>query len=233
MAEGAERLVPHNRKRKLAAESANDEVALSSDRENTKSGRWSLAHSLAVQVKMDSCVLESELHAVQHVPAKGRGKPVQLIPIRFAFKNKLARDDRLLLAFDLFRAYAKIHWYAKSRRRRRSPRADRARRDDGANIGPVSRGGRKRIEKITALLSSPTPPDLVLNRHCAECEFQVRCRENPIEKDDLSLQSGMTQKVRERRHGIGIFTVTNFPPPFTLVADPENCETSRRSVSTR
>lgn len=30
----------------LAAESANDEVALSSDRENTKSGGWSLAHGL-------------------------------------------------------------------------------------------------------------------------------------------------------------------------------------------
>ena len=31
---------------------------------------------------------------------------------------------------------------------------------------------RKRLEKIAALLSSPAPPDLVLNRHCAECEFQ-------------------------------------------------------------
>src|ERR1700693_2520780 len=37
---------------------------------------------------------------------------------------------------------------------------------------------RQCIEKITALLSSLTPPDLVLNRHCAECEFQARCRKN-------------------------------------------------------
>ena len=82
----------------LAAESANDEVALSSHRENSKSG----GGSLAVQVKMHSCVLDSELHAVERVPAKGRGKPVQLIPIRFAFKNKPAKDDRLLLGFDAF-----------------------------------------------------------------------------------------------------------------------------------
>ena len=31
------------------------------------------------------------------------------------------------------------------------------------------------IERIATLLSSPTPPDLVLNRHCGECEFQTRC----------------------------------------------------------
>ena len=82
----------------LAAESVNDEVALSSHRENSKSS----GGSLAVQVKMHSCVLDSELHAVERVPAKGRGKPVRLIPIRFAFKNKLAKDDRLLLGFDAF-----------------------------------------------------------------------------------------------------------------------------------
>ena len=87
---------------RLVTESANDEVTLSSDRENTKLGRWCLAPGLAVQVKFDSCVLENELHAVERVPAKGRERPVQFIPIRFAFKNKLARVDKLLLAFDAF-----------------------------------------------------------------------------------------------------------------------------------
>jgi hypothetical protein len=61
------------KREQLAAESANDEVALSSDRQNTKSDGWSLASDLAVEVKMDSCVLESELHAVQRLPAEGRG----------------------------------------------------------------------------------------------------------------------------------------------------------------
>lgn len=35
-------------------------------------------------------------------------------------------------------------------------------------------------------------PDLVLNRHCAECEFQSRCRKLAVEKDDLSLLAGMS-----------------------------------------
>jgi hypothetical protein len=45
-------------------------------------------------------VLESSLHAVERVPSEGRGKPAQFVPIRFVFRNKLTKDDRLLLAFD-------------------------------------------------------------------------------------------------------------------------------------
>ena len=32
----------------------------------------------------------------------------------------------------------------------------------------------KLVAKAVALLASPSPPDLVLNRHCGECEFQGR-----------------------------------------------------------
>jgi hypothetical protein len=58
--------------------------------------RW-LASSLALQVQMDSCALESELHALQRVPAKSRARPTEFIPIRFVFTNKLNKDDKLLL----------------------------------------------------------------------------------------------------------------------------------------
>jgi len=65
---------------------------------------------------------------------------------------------------------------------------------------------RKRFGKITALLVSLTPPDLVLNRHCAECEFQARCRKHAVEKDDLSLPAGMSAKERQKLRSKGIFT---------------------------
>lgn len=60
------------------------------------------------------------------------------------------------------------------------------------------------IEKTATLLSSPLPPDLILNRHCAECEFQTRCRQKAVEKDDLSLLALMTEKERKRFHSKGI-----------------------------
>jgi hypothetical protein len=50
--------------------------------------------------------------------------------------------------------------------------------DDHASLkvktSAVTSEVRKRIENIGALLANPWPPDLVLNRHCAECEFQAR-----------------------------------------------------------
>jgi hypothetical protein len=45
-------------------------------------------------------MLESRLHAVERVASEGRGKAAQFIPIRFIHRNKLTRDDRLLVAFD-------------------------------------------------------------------------------------------------------------------------------------
>ncbi len=44
--------------------------------------------------------VETRLHGVERVPSEGRGKAAQFIPIRFIFRNKLTKDDKLLLAFD-------------------------------------------------------------------------------------------------------------------------------------
>src|SRR6266852_3522164 len=85
---------------RLFAASPNDQVAHSPDAGIVRAAKWRLASSVTLQVKTDSCVLESELHAVERLPAESRGKPAQFIPIRFVFSNKLSQDDKLLLAFD-------------------------------------------------------------------------------------------------------------------------------------
>jgi hypothetical protein len=61
--------------RRLVAESPDEEVVISPDMKDLKDAKWRLAFSLAVQAQMNSCVLESELHALERVPAEGRGKP--------------------------------------------------------------------------------------------------------------------------------------------------------------
>ena len=71
-------------------------------------------------------------------------------------------------------------------------------------IGPIWR----RIKDVTALLANTSPPDFVLNRHCPQCEFQLRCRKEAVDRDELTLLSGMTEKQRKRLHERGIFTVT-------------------------
>ena len=168
------------------------------------------------------------LHAVERVPSAGRGKPTQFIPIRFIFTNKLSKDDRLLLGFDalvLSEALGRdiavgqiIHG------------------EDHATLkvktSALASEVQTRLEKIAALLSSPTPPDLVLNPHCAECEFQIRCRQEAIEKDDLSLLAGMSEKEREKLHSKGIFTVTQLSYAFRPRRRPKRLRDKREKYHT-
>jgi hypothetical protein len=107
--------------------------------------------------------LESELHALERVPAEGLSKPTQFIPIRFAFTNKLSKDDKLLLAFDAF---------ALSKSLGREVSVGRIiHGDDHAALkvktSAMTSEVQKRILKIARLLANATPPELVLNHHCA------------------------------------------------------------------
>ena len=208
---------------RLVAESPNDKVVLSPAMENVKAATWRLASSLEVQAHMDSCVLESELHAVERVPAEGRGKLAQFIPIRFVFTNKLDKDGKLLLAFDAFTLSKSLG--------REISLGKIIHGDDHATLKvktlALTSKVRKRIEKIAALLANPTPPDFVLNRHCAECEFQARCRQKAVVMDDLSLLPNMPEKERKKLHSKGIFTVTQLSYTFRPRRRPKKLRDKR------
>jgi predicted RecB family nuclease len=152
--------------------------------------------------------------------AKGRGKPAQFVPIRFVFRNKLTKDDRLLLAYDalvLSQVLGRAVGLGKI-----------IHGDDHATLkvktSALTSELRKRINKLAAMLSSPAPPDLVLNRHCAECEFQGRCRKIAVEKDDLSLLAGVSAKERERHRSKGIFTVNQLSYTFRPRRTPKRAK---------
>ena len=55
---------------RLFAALPNDQVVHSPDAENLRVAKWRLASSVAVQVKMDSCILESELTQSSACPPK-------------------------------------------------------------------------------------------------------------------------------------------------------------------
>jgi len=195
---------------RLVAATPSDEVALIPHVENAKTASWRTAVNLTAQTKMESDILESEIHMVERVPATGRGKAAQFIPIRFVFTNKLGKDDKLRLAFDAAVLSKEL--------KRDIPLGKIIHGDDHATLqvktsalaGEVS----KCLGKLATLISNPTPPDLVLNRHCAECEFQSRCRKIAVEKDDLSLLAGMSAKERQKLRSKGIFTITQLSYTF-------------------
>jgi predicted RecB family nuclease len=173
---------------------------------NSKDVTW----CIATDVRWRTRELESRLQAVERIPSEGHGRPAQFIPYRFEFANKLAKEHKLLLAFDALLLSEVL--------------------GREVNLGKIVHGDshatlkvkipafasevRKRIKEVTALLASNSPPDLVLNRHCGQCEFKTRCSKQAREKDELSQLSGISEKDRKRLHSKGIFTVTQLSYTF-------------------
>ena len=180
--------------------------------------------------------LESSIHAVERIQSQNSKEDSEIIPIRFIFTNKLTSGDKMLLAFDalvlseMFRQEISVGRIIHG--------------DNGTTlkvkITVLSRQVRKQIGKIDKMLSLNAPPDLVLNRHCTECEFQIQCREKTIAKDDLSLLSGMSEEQRKKLNGKGIFTVTQLSYTFRprrrskrLAANPEKYHHSLKALAIR
>ena len=173
---------------------------------NLKGSKWQLAVNLVVSAKN----LESSLHAVVRVQSQGRDKPKQFIPIRFVFSNKITRDDKVLMAFD---ALVLSEMLGRGISLGRIIHGDNYTKLKLRTL-PLAKEVQKLILKIEAVLSSHSPPDLALNRHCVECEFQARCRQKAIEKDDLSLLGGITEQDRKKFNSKGIFTTTQLSYTF-------------------
>ena len=190
----------------------------------------------ATDVRLRTHDLESRLLAIEKVPSEGRGRAIQFIPYHFAFENQLTKNDALSLAFDaliLSRAVGRdvslgkiVHGDRYTTRKVKPP--------------SLRNQVQKRIKGITALLTANSPPDLLLNRHCGQCEFHSRCRQHAMEKDELSLLSGMSEKERKRLHARGIFTVTQLSYSFRprrrrrgLRNKPEKFHHSLRALAIR
>ncbi|MFH0957521.1 MAG: hypothetical protein V1897_02355, partial [Pseudomonadota bacterium] len=183
-----------------------EHVALPSAPVDIKTASWRLA--IGIVAKKES--LESHLHAVEQLPSHGQDKPVQFIPIRFVFANKLTKSDKLLLTFDALVLSEMIGREITHGKIIHGNGYAAFKVKTSVLTGEV----RKLTGKIVKMLKDKLPPDLILNRHCPECKYQDRCRQKAIEKDDLSLLTGMAEKERKKLNSKGIFTVTQLSYTF-------------------
>ena len=184
-----------------------------------KEAKWRFAIEVAVKTEK----LESRIHAVERVPSEGRGKPAQFIPVSFLSSNKLTRNDKLLTAFDCLVLSEGVG--------REVGIGKIIHGDDHATVKVKTSllGGhvRKVVETITAILSNTSSPDLILNRHCPECEFRDRCRQKAVEKDDLSLLAGMKSDEHRDFNQKGIFTVSQLSYTFRPRRRPKHLRDKR------
>jgi predicted RecB family nuclease len=159
---------------------------------------------IAIDVRLQTNDLDSCLHAVE-METSG-----QFIPYRFDAAKKNTNRHKLLIAFDTLLLSEAVGCPIRFGKMIHG--------DDHITltVGTAGLAGevRKQIKEITALLARKSPPDLILNRHCSQCEFQARCYRQGLEKDELSLLSGMSEKERKKLHAKGIFTVTQLSYTF-------------------
>lgn len=155
--------------------------------------------------------VRAHLHGVE-LARSARAKDESVyVPIRFVSTERISTADKLLLAFDAF-VFSRTCGSAL-------PRLGKLihGREYATTTVPLTALYAK-VQSVVAAIAaqhaSPTPPPLVLNKHCAECQYASRCRQISTQADDLSLLAKMSAKDRQKYHEKGIFTVTQLSYTF-------------------
>jgi predicted RecB family nuclease len=194
------------RKRFLAMFPENERAIAPPLSRHAKDSMW----RVATDVRLQTNRLASSLQGIERMPSERRNQRIQFIPYRFQVTNKITKNHKLSLAFDALVLSEATGCDAS---------LGKIIHGDGyvtfrVKLSPLVREVRKRIADIAVLLTRETPPDLVLNRHCNQCEFQSRCRKLATEKDELSLLSGLSERERKKLHDRGLFTITQLSYTF-------------------
>ena len=132
------------------------------------------------------------------------------IPVLFQANNKITKEDLNLLGYNgvvigtyqgRIPEYAKIVYGTQFSQKK-------------VELKRYIQIAKKNSEEIKQIIDGHIEPCFILNSHCQICEFRNLCKNDAIEKDDLSLLSGMTEKEIVRQKKKGIFTVTQYSYTF-------------------
>jgi predicted RecB family nuclease len=134
------------------------------------------------------------------------------IPVLFLHTEKISKPDKLLLAFSGL-VLARLQ-------------------GGDVTFGTIVRGEQLALSKVQLTTLFPTVdqvvqeltdigsgnnlPPLRLNEHCSLCEFKEQCHAAAVERDDLSLLRGLSDKEVSKINKRGIFTVTQYSYTFRL-----------------
>jgi predicted RecB family nuclease len=150
------------------------------------------------------------LDAVVRSAPRGAAPGGACAPVLFSPHERIAADDRLRLAFGSSLLARVLGTQPETGRIVHGPQF----RPTRVSLPTLSGAARAAVDQIRAIRESNTPPPLLLNRHCPECEFRQSCRAAAVAKDDLSLLRGLSPKEIAGLQGRGVFTVTQYAHTF-------------------
>lgn len=149
-----------------------------------------------------SCVQpkrEREDHATRNA-ASGH----DYVPVLFSAREKKDPSDNLLICFGALAIWQVIGTLPEIGKLIHGE----CHRSKTVRIADYVVRAQQIIDDIRLIDGGEEPPRLVLNKHCAVCDFQTRCRGISIERDDLSLLTAISPKERKKYNEKGIFTIT-------------------------
>jgi predicted RecB family nuclease len=145
---------------------------------------------------------------------KKRGKSAlgsfHYIPVLFIHREKVKKEEKLLLAFLA---------YVLGKRQGRYPEFGKIIYGQQFQVSkvrphPLEHKVRTILGQIRGFKDKKKQPQLILNDHCQVCEFRNHCEKEALAKDDLSLLRGMKEKDIQAHNSRGIFTVTQLSHTF-------------------
>jgi len=162
--------------------------------------------SLILDVTVEIGDFEFHFDALKRCSGTALSDEPQYMPVLFHYGNAVPASQQLLLAFGGFVLHLLGEHY---------PTTGIVVYGAGCSMRSVQLTPKYRtVELIAAALASKQPLPLILNRNCANCEFQSRCFAEAKKQDNLTLLNKMTEKAVRQYARKGIFTVTQLSYTF-------------------
>ena len=165
-------------------------------------------HLVDVTAKTDT--LEFHFDALSKVDGVSRLGSFHYIPILFHEGSTVRKEQRILLELSSLvleqlagrRPKTGIIYYGNECR------------STQARLDAHLKKGSRLLSELVMMASSQSPPRLLLTRHCNICEFRLRCLQQALDEDSLSLLRGIGEKEINRYARKGLLTLTQLAHTF-------------------
>jgi predicted RecB family nuclease len=157
----------------------------------------------------DECV-SLAFDGLQRVPGSSKLGDFHYVPVLFCGGREVHKQQRTLLD---------VYGFFLSRLQGRTPGSGiiwhgQECRATQVRLNPDPRKTERLLEELCQIQIAPASPRLVLNDHCAVCEFRQQCHEQAVQEDNISLLRGMKEKEVKAYARKGILTVAQLSHTF-------------------
>ncbi len=147
---------------------------------------------------------------LKRIPGPSKLGDFHYVPVLFSESRQIRKQQRALL---------EVYGLLLSRLQGRMPGFGilwhgRECRPTRVRLGTDPRKAGRLLEELRQMRGGEAPPRLVLNDHCAICEFRQRCHQQAVQEDNISLLRGMKEKEINAYVRKGILTVTQLAHTF-------------------